>query len=118
MMCMVRVLMEYVRANHTLMQKISKKLLTFRSTQVVPGLSGSPVMNIRTRKVCGIVKRTRDETTNLGGRAVPSRIILNSVPNMGQLRINYHKTNNLWAQILNFNNKSLDQSHKLTNNRH
>lgn len=37
-------------------------LLKFKEGQVRPGLSGSPVLNQRTGKVCGIVKKTRDRS--------------------------------------------------------
>jgi Trypsin-like peptidase domain len=35
--------------------------------QVRPGLSGSPLLNFRTGKVCGVIKFTRSRSTDLGG---------------------------------------------------
>src|SRR5690606_4323440 len=35
-------------------------LLSFKKAQIVGGMSGSPVLNEKTKKVCGIVNRTRD----------------------------------------------------------
>ncbi|MGB0561487.1 MAG: trypsin-like peptidase domain-containing protein [Spirulinaceae cyanobacterium] len=46
-------------------------LMKFKEGQVRPGLSGSPLLNRRTGKVCGVVKKTRDRSTDLGGRGIP-----------------------------------------------
>ena len=52
----------------------SQRLLKFKEGQVVPGLSGAPLFNIRTSGVCGVVKSTRDRYSDLGGRAVPVEV--------------------------------------------
>jgi V8-like Glu-specific endopeptidase len=41
--------------------------LKFKVGQVQPGLSGAPLLNVRTGYICGIVKSTRDRSTDLGG---------------------------------------------------
>ena len=46
-------------------------LIKFKSGQIRPGLSGSPILNQRTGKVCGMVKFTRDRSFDLGGGGVP-----------------------------------------------
>jgi hypothetical protein len=43
----------------------------FAQGQVVPGLSGSPLLNLRTGAVCGVVRETRDMSQPIGGYAVP-----------------------------------------------
>ena len=35
------------------------------------GFSGAPLLNRRTGAVCGIIRRTRNEETDLGGYAIP-----------------------------------------------
>jgi WD40 repeat protein len=58
------------------------RLIKFARTQVGHGISGSPLMNRRTRAVCGVVKRTRDEETDLGGLAVPIERALEAWPDI------------------------------------
>jgi hypothetical protein len=59
-------------------------LLKFKAGQVRPGLSGSPLLNERTGKVCGIVKRSRDRSSDLGGRAVPTKVIFEQFPEVAE----------------------------------
>jgi parallel beta-helix repeat protein len=49
--------------------------LKLSSGQVRPGMSGSPLLNLRTGEVCGVVSITRDRASNLGGLAVPIDVI-------------------------------------------
>lgn len=39
--------------------------------QVLPGMSGAPVLNVRTGRVCAMLTRTRESRVNLGGWGVP-----------------------------------------------
>ena len=50
-------------------------LLKFREGIVKSGLSGAPLWNERTGKICGVVKETRSENIDLGGGGVPSESI-------------------------------------------
>ena len=52
--------------------------LKLKMGQIRPGFSGAPLLNLRTGKVCGIMQRTRDRSTDLGGRAIASSVILRS----------------------------------------
>lgn len=61
-------------------------LIKFKAGQVRPGLSGSPLLNLRTGKICGIVKRSRDRSTDLGGRAVPTKVIFSEFPELAELQ--------------------------------
>jgi hypothetical protein len=47
-----------------------QRLLIFKNGQFRPGLSGSPILNRRTERVCGVLKRTRDKETDLGGEGI------------------------------------------------
>jgi parallel beta-helix repeat protein len=52
-------------------------LLKLKGGQVRPGMSGSPLVNLRTGLVCGILSVTRDRGSDLGGLAIPAFHILN-----------------------------------------
>lgn len=45
-------------------------LIKFKDGQVRPGTSGSPLLNLRTGAVCGVVRKTRNERTDLGGYGI------------------------------------------------
>ncbi|MEM9216725.1 MAG: serine protease [Cyanobacteria bacterium P01_F01_bin.150] len=57
-------------------------LIKFKAGQVVPGFSGSPLVKERSQKVCGVIKSTRDEDNDLGGRAVPVQVIWQIFPQL------------------------------------
>ncbi len=65
-------------------------LLKFRSSQIRPGMSGSPLLNMRTGTVCGIIKLSRDITTHEGGRAIPIDAVFEAWPDIRQLHNEYH----------------------------
>lgn len=60
-------------------------LLKFKAGQVRSGFSGSPLLNQRTGKICGVVKRSRDVDIDLGGRAVPTSVIFSTFNILAQL---------------------------------
>ena len=51
-------------------------LIKFRDTVVDHGMSGSPVLNLRTGKVCGMVRATRDKDAPVGGFAIHGRDLI------------------------------------------
>jgi|GEM_PF-6803633 len=55
-------------------------LIKIKFGQVRPGLSGAPLLNLRTENVCGIVSRTRDKRSDLGGLAIQISLPLMRVP--------------------------------------
>ena len=75
-------------------------LIKFKAGQVRPGLSGSPLLNQRTGKVCGIVKFTRDRTIDLGGGAVPTSEILSQFLELKELQQAFHRQNDDWTKLL------------------
>ncbi len=60
-------------------------LLKFKAGQVRSGFSGSPLLNQKTGKICGVVKRSRDVDIDLGGRAVQTAVIFTTFPILSQL---------------------------------
>ncbi|MBA2679818.1 MAG: trypsin-like peptidase domain-containing protein [Ktedonobacteraceae bacterium] len=79
-------------------------LLKLKAGQARPGLSGAPALNLRTGGVCGIIKRSRDIETDLGGRAVPTQTILQALNekqvDLQSLQQSFHKQDRRWYDTL------------------
>jgi Trypsin-like peptidase domain len=75
-------------------------LIKFASGQVRPGMSGSPLLNQRTGKVCGVVKFTRDRSIDLGGGAIPTRVILEQFPQLRELQQQFHQRDHRWNVLV------------------
>lgn len=54
--------------------------IKFARGQFSPGLSGAPILNLSTNRVCGMANRTKDATSDLGGYAIPLATIQRFVP--------------------------------------
>lgn len=77
------------------------KWLKFKNGQVKPGISGSPLLNMRTLKVCAIAKRTRNEDFDLGGYGIPMETV-NKVNNeIISLNKHFHKSDKTWRNAAN-----------------
>lgn len=76
----------------------SHHLIKMTSAQVLGGFSGAPVLNLRTGTVCGMVKRTKDPTQDIGGMAVRTELILHLVTNLIEAQREYHYQNPEWAK--------------------
>ena len=74
-------------------------LMTFRGEQVQPGFSGAPLLNRKTGKICGLIKRSRDIYTSLGGRGVSTRIIFEYFPELKPTVILDNPFNHLAGRI-------------------
>ena len=81
-------------------------LVKFALGQVRPGMSGSPILNQRTRKVCGIVKFTRDRSSDLGGGGIPTRVILEHFPELCAHQEEFHQQDNRWTILIETNGKT------------
>ena len=75
-------------------------LIKFARGQVRPGMSGSPLLNQRTGKVCGIVKFTRDRSFDLGGGAIPTSTILSQLPQLVELQQQFHRQDQRWSRSI------------------
>ncbi len=75
-------------------------LIKFAVGQVRPGMSGAPLLNQRTGKVCGIVKFTRDRSFDLGGGAIPSRLILEQFPELREFQREFHQQDRRWSNLV------------------
>jgi hypothetical protein len=69
----------------------SKILLKLKGGQIRPGLSGSPILNLSSGGVCGVLKKTRHRSTDLGGRAIPISKMLFDGVNLQESNQLYHQ---------------------------
>ncbi len=72
----------------------------FNGGQVRPGMSGSPLLNHRTGKVCGIVKFTRDRFTDMGGGAILANVILEQFPQLREWQQEFHQRDKRWSNLV------------------
>lgn len=62
-----------------------------RRGQAAYGMSGSPVLNLHSGRVLGLLTTTRDAETDLGGWAVPLRATLDAEPQLAELKGLYER---------------------------
>ncbi len=74
--------------------------LKFKSGQVRPGLSGAPLLNVRTGHVCGVVRLSRDRDNDLGGRAIPTAIVFRAFPEVVVQQQQFHQQDRRWSNCL------------------
>ncbi len=58
------------------------ELFKLKEGQVIGGFSGSPVLNLRTGRVCGVIDSSRDPGSDLGGFAIPAAVVAQSFPEL------------------------------------
>lgn len=75
-------------------------LIKFKLAQVRPGVSGSALLNRHTGKVCGMVKFTRDRSSDLGGGAIPTRVIVEQFPELRSLQQEFHERDPRWVNLI------------------
>lgn len=76
----------------------SDRLIKFKGGQVRSGLSGAPLLNLRTGKVCGVIKSTRSSGSDLGGGAVPMQTVLSEFAELRPLQNQVQSQNSQWMQ--------------------
>src|SRR5579859_3527704 len=67
-----------------------QELLRLKEGQVRPGMSGSPILNIVTGCICGMVQSTRDRASTLGGEAIMTKVILREFPELEEKQKQLH----------------------------
>jgi HEAT repeat protein/energy-coupling factor transporter ATP-binding protein EcfA2 len=65
-------------------------LLKLQGAQIERGISGAALLNLKSGKVCGMVKETRAAGFDLGGGAIPTRVILEQFPELRSLQQAFH----------------------------
>lgn len=71
--------------------------LKLSGAQVTPGMSGAPLLNLRTGAVAGIIKLTREETGPVGARGIPAATILARLPQLAEAQAGYCREDHRWA---------------------
>jgi hypothetical protein len=79
--------------------KNNSPLYKLKAGQANYGASGSPLLNQRTGKVCGILNISRNPNMDLGGRAVPVSIIFAQFPELAELNQRFHQNNSKRTDI-------------------
>lgn len=82
---------------------LHKEFIKFKSGVVLPGMIGSPLLNLRTGKVCGVIAHAHagGNTGNTdGGIAVPVKTIFECMPELKTIQQDYHEKNTRWSECL------------------
>lgn len=72
-------------------------LFKLKGGNIIPGLSGSPILNLETGGVCSLLRTTRNKYLALGGRAVPIHLI-SSVGSLKEKNNDWNKKNLEWTE--------------------
>ena len=75
-------------------------LLKLQGAQIEKGISGAALLNLKTGKICGMVKETRAAGFDLGGGAIPTRVILEQFPQLRDLQREFHGQNPQWSRLV------------------
>ena len=76
-------------------------LIKFKGGQIKHGLSGAALLNLKTGRVCGVVKETRSATFPQGGGAVPISTAyqcLASIIDLHKLQKDFHQEDRKWRE--------------------
>ena len=86
------------------------RLLKFKNGQIQPGHSGSPILNLRTGAVCGLVSWTRGALhlpsrlqpfiLDIGGLGEPTATLLASYPEIVAPNAGFHTRDDRWIRLL------------------
>jgi HEAT repeat protein/energy-coupling factor transporter ATP-binding protein EcfA2 len=89
-----------VRPVHEGLTGDTPPLLKLQGAQIERGISGAALLNLQTGKVCGMVKETRAAGFDLGGGAMPTRVILAQFPELRELQRVFHGGDRRWVECL------------------
>ncbi len=82
--------------------------IKLKGGQVRPGLSGSPLLNQSTGKVCGVIKFSRERSSDLGGGAVPVELVFSEFPTLENLHNDFHKSDTRWSELLDYDAEAFE----------
>jgi hypothetical protein len=77
--------------------------IVFNNAQIAPGQSGSPMVNFRTGLVCGVVSKTRDRDSDLGGRAISVDALTKKRPGLLEANADHHQFDRRWSTLARTN---------------
>ena len=75
-------------------------LIKFKAGQAEPGMSGAPLLNLRTGAVCGVMKRSRGVDGDLGGFGIKASTLYAAFVRVPNLNSAAHSGESLWVQGL------------------
>ncbi len=78
----------------------SPLLMKLKNGQVVSGFSGAPLLNQRTGGVCGVMRLTRGESNNIGGRAIQISSALKYFNKMLNKQEYFNHENKQWLSLI------------------
>ncbi|GHO65579.1 hypothetical protein KSC_044710 [Ktedonobacter sp. SOSP1-52] len=81
--------------------RLHKDFIKFKAGHVSSSILGSPLLNLRTGKVCGIIAHARDNGNADGGIAIPAKTIFECLPDLKNIQQQYHQENTRWLNSLN-----------------
>lgn len=81
--------------------------LKLKEGQIRPGVSGAPILNLRTGAVCGMTSISRGRSSALGARGVPLDVIKRWLPDIARLQKEFHKGNREWLDRLSLEQKEM-----------
>ncbi|WP_328665239.1 serine protease [Streptomyces sp. NBC_00322] len=84
------------------------QLVRLQGDQVVQGFSGGPVLDLRTGRVCGVLKASRDDQDSLGGWFIPVDAVRHHFPELAERNYRAHQPGTEWC------NWALDRKRRQT----
>jgi hypothetical protein len=87
--------------------------LKLKHGQVEPGMSGGPLLNRRTGGVSGVVRLTRDRASDLGGRAIPTTVVLDQYDFLSGSQKEFHSRDRTWSSLRSTERKWGDRDRML-----
>ena len=82
------------------------QLLTVKGGNVISGFSGAPLLNLHTRKVCGVIAKKRKKSItknldmNLGGQSITLKVIFTNYPELKSKNREFLTKNPDWVNII------------------
>jgi hypothetical protein len=73
--------------------------IKIKDDRVPAGMSGSPVLDRVSGRVCGMLKASRDYTTSEGGWIVPADVIASYLPQVATANAQAHPPGELWRDL-------------------
>jgi hypothetical protein len=72
------------------------RVFKLKGGQVIGGFSGSPLLNLRTGRVCALVDSSRNERSDLGGFGIPVTEFLQQLLGLADRNQAHHQTDPTW----------------------
>ena len=74
-------------------------LLKVVEGQIVPGLSGAPLLDLQTGAASAMIAQSLDPTFDLGGFAVPMQRVFRAFPGLEERNHEFHYGSSAWVQV-------------------